>query len=36
MDSDNLNHLINKLGISESRILKSQSLNTSFGLQNYV
>ena len=40
---DNLNHLINKLklefdilGISESRILKSQSLNTNVSLQNYV
>ena len=40
---DNLNHLINKsklefdiLGISESRILKSQSLNTNVSLQNNV
>ena len=40
---DNFNHLINKLklefdilGISESRILKSQSLNTNVSLQNYV
>ena len=40
---DNFNHLINKLklefdilGISESRILKSQSLNTNVNLQNYV
>ena len=40
---DNFNHLINELklqfdilGISESRILKSQSLNTNFSLQNYV
>ena len=40
---DNFNHLINKLklefdilGISESRILKSQSLNTYVSLQNYV
>ena len=39
----NFDHLINKLrlefdilGISESRILKSQSLNTSVSLQNYV
>ena len=40
---DNFNHLINELklefdilGISESRILKSQYLNTNFSLQNYV
>ena len=40
---DNFNHLINELklefdilGISESRILKSQSLNTNVSLQNYV
>ena len=40
---DNFNHLINKLklefdilGISDSRILKSQSLNTNVSLQNYV
>ena len=40
---DNFNHLINKfklecdiLGISESRILKSKSLNTNVSLQNYV
>ena len=40
---DNFNHLINILklefdilGISESRILKSQSLNTNVSLQNYV
>ena len=40
---DNFNHLINKLelefdifGISESRILKSKSLNTDVSLQNYV
>ena len=40
---DNFNHLINKLelefdilGISDSRILKSQSLNTNVTLQNYV
>ena len=40
---DNFNHLINKLklefdilGTSESRILKSQSLNTNVSLQNYV
>ena len=40
---DNFNHLINKLklefdilGISESRILKPQSLNTNFSLHNYV
>ena len=40
---DNFNHLINKLklefdimDISESRILKSQSLNTNVSLQNYV
>ena len=39
---DNFNHLINELklefdilGISESRILKSQSLNTNVSLQNY-
>ena len=42
-DFDNFNHLINELklefdilGIPESRILKSQSLNTSISLQNYV
>ena len=41
--SDDFNHLINELklesdilGISESRILKSQSLNTNVSLQNYV
>ena len=40
---DNFNHLINKLklefdilGISESRILKSQTLNTNVSLQNCV
>ena len=40
---DNFNHLINELkldfdilGISESRILKYQSLNTNVSLQNYV
>ena len=40
---DNFNHLINELklefdilGISETRILKSQSLNTNVSLQNYV
>ena len=42
---DNFNHLINKLelelefdilGISDSRILQSQSLNTNVTLQNYV
>ena len=40
---DNFNHLINELklefdilGISESRILKSKSLNTNVSLQNYV
>ena len=40
---DNFNHLINKLklefdilGISESRILRSQSLNTNLSLQNYA
>ena len=40
---DDFNHLINKLklqfdilGISESRILKSQSLNTNVSPQNYV
>ena len=40
---DNFNHLINELklefdilGISESRILKSQSLSTNVSLQNYV
>ena len=40
---DNFNHLINELklefdilGISELRILKSQSLNTNVSLQNYV
>ena len=40
---DNFNHLINELklefdilGISESRTLKSQSLNTKVSLQNYV
>ena len=40
---NNFNHLINKLklefgisGISESRILKSQSLTTNVSLQNYV
>ena len=40
---DNFNHLINELklefdilGISESRILKSQSLNTNVSLQIYV
>ena len=40
---DNFNHLINELklefdilGISESRILKSQFLNTNVSLQNYV
>ena len=42
-DFDNFNHFINKLklefdilGIPESRILKSQSLNTNISLQNYV
>ena len=41
--SDNFNHFINQLklefdilGISKSRILKSQSLNTNVSLQNYV
>ena len=41
--SNNLNHLINKLklefdilGISDSRILKSQYLNTNASLQSYV
>ena len=40
---DNFNHSINELklefdilGISESRILKSESLNTNVSLQNYV
>ena len=40
---DNFNHLINELklefdilGISESRILKSKSLNANVSLQNYV
>ena len=40
---DNFNHLINELkleldilGISDSRILKSQSLNTNVSLKNYV
>ena len=40
---DNFNHLINELklefdilGISESRILKFQSVNTNVSLQNYV